>query len=188
MEKALVLCAAFQAVGALPCAGHEIGNGRLTVRLSTVDGSLVVADAESGRTWRSGAEFANVTVTVSDAVKTSPTSMVCRVKPRDWQEFTCRMSVDGGELDVALEAPAEAKMAGFRLGYPFPFASEAGDRFYFPNGCGLSIPCEAQDPSGIGDESINRELERSQRGYQRSMKMGSSKPALGLLVLALGYH
>ena len=106
MVRSLVLCAAFQAVGALPCAGQEIGNGRLTVRLSTVDGSLVVADAESGRTWRSGAEFANVPVEVSDAVKTSPASMVYRVKPRGWQEFTCRMSVDGGELDVALEAPA----------------------------------------------------------------------------------
>ena len=94
--KAFVLCVALHAVGALPCAGQEIGNGRLKVCLSTVDGSLVVADAESGRAWRSGAEFANAPVEVSDVVKTSPTSMVYRVKPRDWQEFTCRVSVDGG--------------------------------------------------------------------------------------------
>ena len=182
MVKAFVLCAALQVVGALSCAAQEIGNGRLTVHLSRTDGSLVVADAESGRAWRSGAEFANAPVEVSDVVKTSPTSMVYRVKPRDWREFTCRASVDGGELDVAIEASAEATMTGYRLGYPFPFASEASDRFYFPNGCGLSIPCEAKDPSGIGDESINRALEKSQRGYQTSMKMGcwiqyAEKPA-----------
>ena len=171
MLKRLVMAVA-AAVG-LVGLGAEIGNGRLTVSFDERTGSFAARDRLSGRTWRSDASFARETFAVSD-VRREGSAIAFKIATtnRPTRCYACRLALDGGEIELTLDAPKDQPMAGERLGYPYPFASAAGDRFYFPNGCGLSLPCDLKDPSGIGDPAINRALTGFQRGYMTSMKMG----------------
>ena len=151
----------------------SLANPRLSVTLDESDGSIAVEDRLAGRTWTSSSAFGCFPVKVTDVVSADRT-ISCIVTPQTngFPSCRCTLTLDGAELACTLDAPADAKMSGQRLGYPFPFASAPGDRFYFPNGCGISLPCEVDDISGVGDEAINRAATAFQRGYQTSMKMG----------------
>ena len=152
----------------------HIGNSRLAVDFDSRDGSFEVTDRESGRVWRSGAEFARDRFAVSNVKVEDDTSLTfdLAVQNPSRMKFSARLSVDGGELEVSLDAPPDTTFDVARVGYPFPFSSRPEDRFYFPNGCGLTFPCDVKDPSGMHDEEVNNAIATGQRGYRKVFKMG----------------
>lgn len=163
------------AVLALTAAhGAELANWRMGVSFDERDASFAVTDRASGRVWRSSAEFARETFAVSDVrIEGDDTILFRLATPKAAaRTYDVRLTLEGSEVAVTVEAPKAMPMEGVRLGYPYPFDSQPGDRFYFPNGGGLTYPCEIEDPSGIGDATINRAIESNQLGCTRTMKMG----------------
>lgn len=152
----------------------HIENGRLSVDFNTRDGSFEVTDGESGRVWRSGAEFARDRFVVEKAKVDGKTALTfdLRVLKKSKLRLNCRLSIEDGELEVLLDAPSGADFDVERVGYPFPFSSRPEDRFYFPNGCGLTFPCDVEDPSGMRDDVVNNAITIGQRGYRKVFKMG----------------
>jgi len=157
-----------------PDKSVRIGNSRLSVDFNPRDGSFEVTDRESGRVWRSGAEFARDRFAVSGVKVVDDTSLTfdLAVPKPSRLRFAARLSVDGGELEVSLAAPPNAEFDVDRVGYPFPFSSRPEDRFYFPNGCGLTFPSDVSDPSGMGDDEINDNISVGQCCYRLVFKMG----------------
>jgi len=152
----------------------HVGSGRLSVDYDARDGSFEVADGESGRVWRSGSEFARDRFDVMNVKKVDDASLTfdLAVRKPSGPRFSGKLSVDGGELEVSLDAPADAAFDVARVGYPFPFSSRSDDRFYFPNGCGLTFPSDVKDLSGMNDTTVNNAISTGQCGYGKTFKMG----------------
>ena len=182
--RAAALSMAILAGGAFAAA---IENDVLRVEFRESDAAFDVADKASGRVWRM-MEGEGTALGVSD-VKISDREIAFAARSRaPALDMRVRIVLEGREVAVGISAPPDAKIAGARLDWPYPFAGERGDRVLLTQGNGFAFPVEMTD---LGTDKIDlsnypgRDMEMGCWGqYSETLSPdGEILPAAGCLAI-----
>ena len=128
-----------------------IENDALRVEFRESDAAFDVADKAGGRVWRMMA--GEGTALETSDVKISDREIAFAARSRaPALDMRVRIVLEGREVAVNISAPPDAKIAGARLDWPYPFAGERGDRVLLTQGNGFAFPVEMTD---LGTDKID---------------------------------
>ena len=119
-------------------------NDLLQVRFDDRTAAFDVTDRRTGRVWCQMPEAGVRTEVLSVDAGRDAVSFRFRAQGVSG-ELRGRLSLEGAEAVVTVEADPALPLPANTLAYPAPFRAERGQRMLLPHGCGFAFPVERTD-------------------------------------------